>query len=61
MAIKELHLHGVTSITAFKPSKQWNSKRIRFETVDGTSFVVVAFAESLEGLELNIKTDNVKL
>ena len=61
MAIKELHLHGVTSITAFKPSKQWNSKRIRFETVDGTSFVVVAYAASLAVLELHIKNDYVKL
>tara|TARA_R100001369_G_C3183150_1_gene141921 strand:+ start:141 stop:347 length:207 start_codon:yes stop_codon:yes gene_type:complete len=59
MAIKELILHGVTSIEP-KLSKtsdvaSWNSRRIRFEMDDGTSFTVIAFADHKENLKLNIE------
>ena len=60
MAIKELILHGVTSIepkliSSSDVSNQWNSRRIRFEMDDGTSFTIVAFADHKEDLKLNIE------
>ena len=60
MTIKEMQLHGVTSIEV----KQTNSmqeafgvctRRIRFETNDGTSFTVIAFADHETDLKLNIE------
>ena len=60
MAIKELILHGVTSIepkliSSSDVSNQWNTRRIRFEMDDGTSFTIVAFADHKEDLKLNIE------
>ena len=60
MTIKELILHGVTSIepkltSSSSVGNQWNSRRIRFEMNDGTSFTVVAFADHKEDLKLNIE------
>ena len=60
MAIKELILHGVTSIepkliSSSDVSNQWNTRRIRFEMDDGTSFTIVAFADYKEDLKLNIE------
>lgn len=60
MTIKELILHGVTSIEpkltrSSSVGNQWNSRRIRFEMSDGTSFTVIAFADDRENLKLNIE------
>ena len=60
MTIKELILHGVTSIepkltSSSSVGNQWNSRRIRFEMDDGTSFTIVAFADHKEDLKLNIE------
>ena len=60
MTIKELILHGVTSIepkltSSSSAGNLWNSRRIRFEMNDGTSFTVVAFADDRENLKLNIE------
>ena len=60
MAIKELILHGVTSIepkliSSSDVSNQWNTRIIRFEMDDGTSFTIVAFADHKEDLKLNIE------
>ena len=64
MAIKELILHGVTSIEPkltnsgkrlHHTNAAWNSRRIRFEMDDGTSFTIVAFADHKEDLKLNIE------
>ena len=60
MAIKELILHGVTSIepkliSSSDVSNQWNTRRIRFEMDDGTSFTIVAFADHETDLKLNIE------
>jgi len=60
MTIKELILHGVTSIepkltSSSSVGNQWNSRRIRFEMNDGSSFTVVAFADYKEDLKLNIE------
>ena len=60
MAIKELILHGVTSIepkliSSSDVNNQWNTRRIRFEMDDGTSFTIVAFADHKEDLKLNIE------
>lgn len=56
MAIKELILHGVTSIEAKLPSTNdtFNNRRIRFEMDDGTNFTVIAFADHRENLRFNI-------
>ena len=64
MAIKELILHGVTSIEpkltnssnhGLEHDNLWNSRRIRFVMNDGTSFTVIAFADHKEDLKLNIE------
>jgi len=64
MSIKELILHGVTSIEPKLTNSgkllkygnaSWNSRRIRFEMSDGTSFTVIAFADHEENLKLNIE------
>ena len=56
MTIKELILHGVTSIEPkIINGVNYNSRRIRFEMNDGTSFTVIAFADHKEDLELNIE------
>ena len=60
MTIKELILHGVTSIepkltSSSSVGNQWNSRRIRFEMNDGASFTIVAFADHKEDLKLNIE------
>ena len=60
MTIKELILHGVTSIepkltSSSSVGNQWNSRRIRFEMSDGTSFTVIAFADHETDLKLNIE------
>ena len=60
MTIKELILHGVTSIepkliSSSDVNNQWNTRRIRFEMDDGTSFTIVAFADHKEDLKLNIE------
>jgi hypothetical protein len=64
MAIKELILHGVTSIEpkltnssdhGLEHNNLWNSRRIRFEMNDGTSFTIIAFADHKEDLNLKIE------
>ena len=60
MSIKELHLHGVTSIEAKltnsnKDVPLWNSRRIQFEMDDGTSFTIVAFANDADLLNFYFK------
>jgi len=60
MTIKELILHGVTSIEPKLSSSSdignlWSSRRIRFEMDDGTSFTVIAFADHETDLKLNIE------
>ena len=60
MTIKELILHGVTSIepkltSSSSVGNQWNSRRIRFEMNDGTSFTIVAFANDADLLNFYFK------
>ena len=60
MSIKEMQLHGVTSIDV----KQINSmqeafgvctRRIQFETSDGTNFTIIAFAHDSDSLKITAK------
>ena len=56
MTIKELILHGVTSIEPkLINGVNYNSRRIKFEMNDGTNFTVIAFADHKEDLKLNIE------
>tara|TARA_R110002020_G_scaffold89172_4_gene218379 strand:+ start:1458 stop:1670 length:213 start_codon:yes stop_codon:yes gene_type:complete len=57
MAIKEMQLHGVTSIKVQQTNSMQESfgvctRRIRFETSDGTSLTVIAFAHDSDSLDL---------
>ena len=56
MTIKELILHGVTSIEPkLINGVNYNSRRIKFEMNDGTNFTIIAFADHKEDLKLNIE------
>ena len=57
MSIKEMQLHGVTSIEVKEINSMQESfgictRRIRFETNDGVSFTVIAFAHDSDSLNL---------
>jgi len=67
MTIKEMQLHGVTSIEVKEINSMQESfgictRRIRFETNDGTSFTVIAFAHDSDSLKITskfVQTTNV--